>query len=57
MLAIKGKKIARLAIRGELVARLAYGGRLIFESVRSCFGSGRWVQKKPWLGKEAWKND
>lgn len=26
-------------------------------SVRSCFGSGRWISKKPWIGKEKWKNN
>lgn len=25
--------------------------------IRSCFGSGKWVSNKPWLGKETWKNN
>lgn len=28
----------------------------IYEAVRSCFGSGRWVSRKPWINKEKWKN-
>ena len=29
--------------------------RLIWQAVRSCFGSGKWVGNKPWIGKEKWK--
>jgi len=29
---------------------------LVWQAVRSCFGSGVWVSAKPWLGQEKWKN-
>ena len=34
-----------LAIRGEV------------EIVNSCFGSGYWVNEKPWLNNEGWNNN
>lgn len=36
--------------------KTATGLQKIYESVRSCFGSGRWVGAKRWLGKEKWKS-
>lgn len=34
-----------LAIKGEV------------EIVSSCFGSGYWVNEKPWLNNEGWNNN
>lgn len=49
----------------EVIAKY-YGGRsisavykgviLIWEAVRSCFGSGNWINEKSWINNEAWKN-
>jgi hypothetical protein len=32
-------------------------GVVIWQAVRSCFGSGIWVNEKPWINDEAWKNE
>lgn len=32
-------------------------GVVIWQAVRSCFGSGVWVNEKPWINDEAWKNE
>lgn len=30
--------------------------KLIWEAIRSCFGSGWWINNRPWLNNNAWKN-
>lgn len=30
---------------------------IIWEAVRSCFGSGTWKNDKPWKNGERWKNN
>lgn len=32
------------------------GARLVWMAIRSCFGAGFWINDKPWLNSEAWKN-
>ena len=29
----------------------------VYNSVKSCFGSGIWLQDKPWLDNDFWKNN
>lgn len=37
------------------------GGRLVwltvYNAIRSCFGSGKWIQDKPWIQDDKWKNN
>lgn len=30
--------------------------RAVWTAIRSCFGAGRWVNVKPWINNEGWKN-
>jgi hypothetical protein len=32
-------------------------GKILWQAVRSCFGSGGWVNEKPWINGEVWKNE
>lgn len=50
-------KIKSYHIGTRAVQALYRGSRLLWQAVRSCFGSGRWVGKKPWLGVEKWKSN
>lgn len=53
---VKGGKTLVARRKGAMVAQAVYKGlRLVWMAVRSCFGSGEWVGKKPWIGSEKWK--
>lgn len=52
----KEHKIGRIYIAGSIVSSLYRGIVKIYEAVRSCFGSGQWHNRKPWINKEKWKN-
>lgn len=41
---------------GRGIALVYHAGHLVWQAVRSCFGSGVWVSSKPWIGSEKWKN-
>lgn len=38
------------------VEAVYYGARLVWEAVSSCFGSGLWINSRPWSDTDAWKN-
>lgn len=31
--------------------------RTVYNAIKSCFGSGVWIQDKPWLDNDNWKNN
>lgn len=33
------------------------GTRLFWQSIRSCYGRGVWMQEKPWLDGDTWKDN
>lgn len=56
MIHAKGKDIAIIHAGGKLIAYVYKGTRIVWEAIRSCFGSGRWINEKPWLNGEGWRN-
>lgn len=42
-------------INGHAISAVYHGIRLVWQAVRSCFGSGIWIGNKPWIGSEKWK--
>ena len=57
MIYVKGtKETVNVIANGKAMLYLYQGAQLLWEAVRSCFGSGMWIAKKPWLYKEGWKN-
>lgn len=31
--------------------------RIVWQAIRSCFGSGMWLNEKPWINDEMWENN
>ena len=50
--------IGTAAVRyGRIVIGAVYHGLdIVWQSIRSCFGSGTWFNDKPWIDDEFWKN-
>ena len=51
-----GKKIGLIYHAGKAIAYVYKGTQLVWAAIRSCFGSGKWINGKPWLNNENWKN-
>lgn len=51
----KNKTIINI-IHGREIQSVYKGLRLIWTKIRSCFGSGYWVNTLPWRNEDVWKN-
>ena len=56
MIKINNKDITEVYINSKKISVIYKSGRLIWQAIRSCFGSGFWVNEKPWLNEEGWRN-
>lgn len=52
-----GSSIGMVAKGRQMMSAVYKGLTLVWTGIRSCFGSGRWVNEKPWLNDEKWKNE
>lgn len=53
----KGDKEITMLYYGEkAISYVRYGAIIVWQAVRSCFGSGGWINEKPWINNEGWKN-
>ncbi len=54
------KEISRVQIikdgAAKTISYVYYGSKLVWQAIRSCFGSGFWTNIKPWSNTEAWRN-
>lgn len=57
MLKYNFKNIESLHYGKLIVQEIRRGSLLIWEAVKSCFGSGFWINTKGWINKESWKNN
>lgn len=49
------KEITGIYHAGKVITAVYRGVRLVWQAVRSCFGSGAWLGERPWLGDDPWK--
>lgn len=40
----------------KTVSAVYYGVKLVWEAISSCFGSGYWINNRPWSNTDAWRN-
>jgi hypothetical protein len=52
-----GKEIVDIHKGGKAATALYKGSRLVWEAVKSCFGRGMWIEAKPWVNTDGWRND
>ena len=50
---------AKSAIVTRLKEKIAvyWGLQLKWQSARSCYGTGVWLEQKPWLDNDSWRNN
>ena len=55
----KGHEIIEIyhGVEQTPIMEIYRGKRLIYQAIRSCFGNGYWINDKPWLNEDAWKNN
>jgi hypothetical protein len=57
MIQTNKKEVISLFRQGKTIQAAYKGLHLIWQGIRSCFGSGGWLNAKPWLNDEIWKNN
>ena len=53
----EGKEITKIFKFNKEISYVYKGALLVWQAIRSCFGSGFWVNEKPWLSEEGWRNN
>lgn len=52
-----GKELSARYIGTLAIGAVYRGAVLIWEAVSSCFGSGMWINTRPWSNTDGWRND
>ena len=51
------REVTAITVTKKSIQAFYWGARIVWQAVRSCFGSGKWVPTKPWLNNEKWKDE
>lgn len=41
----------------QVVLEIYRGANLVWTAIKSCFGRGFWINEKPWVNTDSWKNN
>lgn len=56
MIYFNNKEITKIITTNKEISYICKGALLVWQAIRSCFGAGFWVNEKPWINEEGWKN-
>lgn len=56
MIRIGNTEISSVRVGNRVVSAIYVGAKLVWQAIKSCFGSGFWISLSPWKNDEAWKN-
>lgn len=40
----------------KAISAVYHGAKLVWEAISSCFGSGYWINNRPWSNTDSWRN-
>lgn len=52
----KEREITAIYRDGKTFTNVYFAERLVWQAIRSCFGRGYWINEKPWINNDGWKN-
>lgn len=52
-----GNETVAITALGHEIMEVRKGLAVVWQSIRSCFGKGFWVNEKPWINEDSWKNN
>lgn len=51
------EEVEGINIKNTPIQAVYKGMCVVWEAIRSCFGNGMWINEKPWINTDAWKNN
>lgn len=57
MIIKNGKEVISYYYGKTPLIEMYHGKYLIWQAIRSCFGMGYWINNKPWINTDVWKNN
>ena len=57
MIIKNGKEVIEIYRKQKDCIEVYQGKLLVWQISRSCFGSGYWINEKPWLNADVWRNN
>lgn len=49
----KRREVSQVTAFEKVISKIYAGGKLVWEAIRSCFGSGFWINNRPWINSNA----
>lgn len=57
MIIKQGKELSARYLGAKAIEAVYHGAVLVWEAISSCFGSGMWINERPWSNTDGWRND